>query len=183
MSKTIFIDNQEYISINEFAKEVGYSPQGIYKKINNPLNPLNELVKTVKGVKYLPKSSISVFSVETVIENSGNSLNENLNPLNNNFNSLNEEETAPREEKKDSSAPDITIEIIEMLRAELETKNKQIEDLTTQLAETTKALHQAQELTHREQDLNAKNVLLLESQEQKKKRGIFKRIFKGKDNE
>ena len=70
-----------------------------------------------------------------------------------------------------------------MLKAELETKNKQIEDLTTQLAETTKALHQAQELTHREQDLNAKNVLLLESQEQKKKRGIFKRIFKGKDNE
>ena len=70
-----------------------------------------------------------------------------------------------------------------MLRAELETKNKQIEDLTTQLAETTKALHQAQELTHREQDLNAKNVLLLENQEQKKKRGIFKRIFKGKENE
>ena len=72
MSKTILIDNQEYISINEFAKEVGYSPQGIYKRINNPLNPLNELVKTVKGVKYLPKSSITVFSVETVIENSGN---------------------------------------------------------------------------------------------------------------
>lgn len=168
MSKTLIIDNQEYISINEFAKEVGYSPQGIYKKINNPLNPLNELVKTVKGVKYLPKSSISVFSVETVIENSGNSLNDNLNDLNT--------------ENKEETAQDITAEIIKMLKAELEIKNKQIEDLNTRLAETTQALHQAQELTHREQELNAKNILMLESQEQKKKRGIFKRIFKGKNN-
>ena len=72
---------------------------------------------------------------------------------------------------------------IRKLSKRLGVKNKQIEDLTNQLAETTKALHQAQELTHREQELNAKNVLMLESQEQKKKRGIFKRIFKGKDNE
>ena len=70
-----------------------------------------------------------------------------------------------------------------MLKAELEQKNKQIEELNKRLEETTKALHQAQELTHREQELNAKNILMLESQEQKKKKGIFKRIFKGKDNE
>ena len=49
MSKSIIIDNQEYISINEFARVVEYSPQGIYKMINNPLNPLYSLVKKVKG--------------------------------------------------------------------------------------------------------------------------------------
>lgn len=160
MSKTIFIDNQEYISINEFAKEVGYSPQGIYKKINNPLNPLSGLVKTVKGVKYLPKSSISVFSVETVEEKTDNNLNEDLKD----FNAKN-------------PASHITDKIIEMLKAELEIKNKQIEELNKRLEETTKALHQAQQLTHREQELNAKNILMLESQEQKKK-GIFKKLFR-----
>lgn len=184
MSK--IIDNEEYISIKEFAAAIGYTPQGVYKKINNPLNPLHDLVKTVKGVSYLPKSSISVISAATVIEKTENDLNNDLNNTNDNLNAFNTEETeipAIEEDKKQEENTDITKEIIEMLKAELEQKNKQIEELNKRLEETTKALHQAQELTHREQELNAKNILMLESQEQKKKKGIFKRIFKGKDNE
>lgn len=169
MSKSIFIDNQEYITVNEFSSLADYTPQGIYKMIKNPLNPLNSLVKTIKGVKYLPKSSVSLVFLDVDEKNNLNSLNENLNDLNAKF------ETSKEKENTDNFAY-ISIEIIEMLKRELESKNKQIEELNNRLEETTQALQNAQELTRREQELNAKNILMLENSEQKKK-GIFKRFF------
>lgn len=172
------INGQEYLTIKEFAEAIGYTPQALYKQLNNPLNPLNLSVERVKSIKYLPKSLISSYIESTEKENSLNSLNENLNPLNQNLNSLNPKTTAPTDE----TAPKITEEIIEMLRAELDTKNKQIEELNNRLAETTKALQREQELNHRQQELTAKNILLLEEAE-KKKENIFKRIFKKKEKE
>lgn len=172
---SILLNNEEYLTIKELAEQIGYTPQALYKKINNPLNPLNKLVKTVKSVKYLPKSCISVISEE--VENL-----KPLNDLNHNLNSLNNESiynSAPDAEQKQTENTDISKAIIEMLKNELEVKNKHIEELNNRLSELTNTLQREQELNRIQQEINAKNLLLLESKENKRK-GIFKRIFKGK---
>lgn len=171
------INNQEYLTIKEFAAAVGYTPQGIYRMINNNLNDLSKVVKTVKGVKYIPKSCISVISAEFVNENEENTLNDFLNKNNDILNDFSKSsETAPAPEK-DQANTKITIEIVEMLKAELEIKNKQIEELNNRLADITETLQREQELNRRQQEISAKNLLMLESKDQKKK-GIFKRLFK-----
>lgn len=138
-----------YISIAEFSKRANISKQRVYQLLNKSLK---DFVKEVDGVKMLHiqaleryKSKENKSRVEQGFEQDFN------NPLN-----------------------DSLIKTIEVLQEQLSVKDRQIEELNNRLAETTQALHQAQELTHREQDLTAKNVLMLESQEQKKKKkGIF----------
>lgn len=138
-----------YISIAEFSKRANISKQRVYQLLNKSLS---DFVKEVDGVKMLHISALERYQskgnksrVEQGFEQDFN------NPLN-----------------------DSLIKTIEVLQEQLSVKDRQIEELNNRLAETTQALHQAQELTHREQDLNAKNVLMLESQEQKKKKkGIF----------
>ena len=171
------INNQEYLTIKEFAAAVGYTPQGIYRIINNDLNNLSKVVKTVKGVKYIPKSSIFAISAEFVNENETNTLNEILNNDNNILNDFSKSSESASAPQKDQAADSITIEIVEMLKAELEIKNKQIEDLNNRLADITETLQREQELNRRQQEISAKNLLILESTDQKKK-GIFKRLFK-----
>lgn len=168
---SIIIKNQEYLTIKEIAEIIGYTPQGIYKKINNQLNPLNTLVKTVKGVKYLPKDSVSLLVSEIGEEGS-------LNDLNNSLNDLNNESLNLKHEQDEHKKKDITEEIISMLKAELDNKNRQIEELNGRLQEITQALHQEQELNRRQQDINAKNLLMLDSKENKK--GFLKQIFSRK---
>lgn len=138
-----------YISIAEFSKRANISKQRVYQLLNKSLK---DFVKEVDGVKMLHIQALERYQskenksrVEQGFEQDFN------NPLN-----------------------DSLIKTIEVLQEQLSVKDRQIEELNNRLAETTQALHQAQELTHREQDLNAKNVLMLESQEQKKKKkGIF----------
>lgn len=138
-----------YISIAEFSKRANISKQRVYQLLNKSLK---DFVKEVDGVKMLHISALEHYQskvnksrVEQRFEQDFN------NPLN-----------------------DSLIKTIEVLQEQLSVKDRQIEELNNRLAETTQALHQAQELTHREQDLTAKNVLMLESQEQKKKKkGIF----------
>ena len=138
-----------YISIAEFSKRANISKQRVYQLLNKSLK---DFVKEVDGVKMLHIQALERYQkkenksrVEQGFEQDFN------NPLN-----------------------DSLIKTIEVLQEQLSVKDRQIEELNNRLAETTQALHQAQELTHREQDLTAKNVLMLESQEQKKKKkGIF----------
>ena len=138
-----------YISIAEFSKRANISKQRVYQLLNKSLS---DFVKEVDGVKMLHISALERYQSKGNKSRVEQGFEQDLNnPLN-----------------------DSLIKTIEVLQEQLSVKDRQIEELNNRLAETTQALHQAQELTHREQDLNAKNVLMLESQEQKKKKkGIF----------
>ena len=138
-----------YISIAEFSKRANISKQRVYQLLNKSLS---DFVKEVDGVKMLHISALERYQSKGNKSRVEQGFKQDLNnPLN-----------------------DSLIKTIEVLQEQLSVKDRQIEELNNRLAETTQALHQAQELTHREQDLNAKNVLMLESQEQKKKKkGIF----------
>lgn len=143
--------NQEsnYISIAEFSKRANISKQRVYQLLNKSLK---DFVKEVDGVKMLHIQALERYQSK-----------ENKSRLKQGF-----------EQELNNPLNDSLIKTIEVLQEQLSVKDRQIEELNNRLAETTQALHQAQELTHREQDLNAKNVLMLESQEQKKKKkGIF----------
>ena len=138
-----------YISIAEFSKRANISKQRVYQLLNKSLS---DFVKEVDGVKMLHIQALERYQSKGNKSRVEQGFEQDLNnPLN-----------------------DSLIKTIEVLQEQLSVKDRQIEELNNRLAETTQALHQAQELTHREQDLNAKNVLMLESQEQKKKKkGIF----------
>jgi hypothetical protein len=138
-----------YISIAEFSKRANISKQRVYQLLNKSLK---DFVKEIDGVKMLHIQALERYQNKENNSRVEQGFEQDLNnPLN-----------------------DTLIKTIEILQEQLNVKDRQIEELNNRLAETTHALHQSQELTHREQDLNAKNVLMLESQEQKKKKkGIF----------
>lgn len=50
------MENQETISIKEYAEAKGISVQAVYKRLNKPLNPLNPFVVEVESKKRLLKS-------------------------------------------------------------------------------------------------------------------------------
>ena len=50
--------NKDYLTIKEFAKEVGISQQAVYKQLNNKLKPY---LKEVDNKKMLEKSALELF--------------------------------------------------------------------------------------------------------------------------
>jgi len=72
----------------------------------------------------------------------------------------------------------VSAELVKMLRAQLDMKDKQIEDLSARLSETTAALTETTRSLQAAQALHAGTMKQLPD----KKPGFFKRLFHGKKN-
>lgn len=152
------MDEQQYVSIKEFARRVGVSPQAIYKRLNQVGNRLNNYIKLVGNQRMLNIQALQdVYGIEVVNENQ---------PV----------------EKPDDNLSQPEQGVIEVLREqlrvkdeqmerELQVKNEQIRILQQQLREESERHHaelqRAQENLEREQQLHLlsqRRVLELEGQ-------------------
>ena len=83
---------KEYLSIKDFANEVGVSQQAIYKQLNNKLKPY---LRVVENKKMLEKTALSLFSKDEkcneVEQQLINFLQTELNVLRSELNAKNEQ--------------------------------------------------------------------------------------------
>ena len=137
----------EYISIKEFARRAGVSPQSIYKRLNQVDNQLNNYIKPVGNQRMLNIQALQdVYGIEVGNQNQ------------------------PVEQPDDNlSQPEQAV--IEVLREQIRVKDEQIQTLQQQLREESERHHaelqQAQENLEREQQLHLlsqRRVLELEGQ-------------------
>ena len=101
------MDQDEYISIAEFAKRAGLTPQGVYKQLNNRLSTY---VKVHNG-----KKRISIKALEIFLSTDVNQVDK---PFNNQFNNVYQP---------------VDNQTIEILKEQLDIKDKQIEQLQQDL--------------------------------------------------
>lgn len=110
---------EQFLSIKQFAKMAKVSPQSIYKRLNQVDNSLNNYVKTVESKKMIDcRALYDIYGIKI------------------------EQPSQPEVEQGEQQKQpvnDVTNQLIEMLRNELEAKNKQ-------LAEMQKLLDQEQQL-------------------------------------
>ena len=152
----------EYLSIKDFAKKAGVSQQSLYKRLNNPNNQLNNYVKMVENQKMIDIRALQeVYGVE-VEQPIQPKVEQVEQPIQPNFDSILSQNQ----------------QMIDMLKEQLEAKDKQIENL--------------QKLLDQEQHLNAMNhekILLLESkleepnevdpkESDEQQKGFWSRLFK-----
>lgn len=124
---------EEYISISEFAKRAGVSPQAIYKRLSTDLS--TEL-KVVDNRKMLKASALEKFG---------------LNLVDNQFNNQVETVEPTKEEKNETIMMlQKTISLLETqtetLQQQLSLKDKQIEELNERLKESHVLIDQQQKL-------------------------------------
>ena len=138
---------KELLTIKEFAEMVGFSVQGIYKRLNTEGNPLKDFLVVENKTKFLKREALELFEDGT------------------------EESSRPSFGEEESSALlPIQAQMIEILREQLEEKDKQISSLLARIEEQSKLLSQQQTIT-----------ALLEQKNQEK-RSFWKRVFrKGKE--
>lgn len=109
----------EYISVSEFAKRAGVSRPTIYAKLDNELS---SYCKVVKGKKTINSKALSLFGVKESVKNFTD--NETLLQM-----------------------VSVLQSQAEMLKGQLEVKDRQIEELNERLAETSQSLRA---ITHTE---------------------------------
>ncbi len=121
------MDQDEYISIAEFARRAGVTPQAVYKQLNNQVgNQLSTYVKIHNG-----KKRISIKALELFLSTDVNQVD---NQFNNQFNNF--------------SQP-VDNQIIEVLREQLADKAKQIEQKDAQIERLQDDLRTSREEYHR----------------------------------
>lgn len=109
----------EYLSISEFAKRAGVSRPTIYSKLDNELS---SYCKIVKGKKVINSKALALFGVKESVKNFTD--NESLLQM-----------------------VSVLQSQTEMLKGQLEVKDRQIESLNERLAETSQSLRA---ITHKE---------------------------------
>jgi AcrR family transcriptional regulator len=162
--------DSKYITIKEFAKRVGVSPQAIYKQVDNKLNKYVKLVDNHKMIDIRALQEIYDVEVEQLFQ-------PNIQPV--------EQPIQPQNQQ-----------LIDMLQAEMDKKNEQIEALQQIIKDNDKKYHelmmQAQQNLEREQQLHLlskQRILELEDsrqniQEQEvaptdgEPRGFFSRLLR-----
>ena len=151
----------EYLSIKDFAEKAGVSQQSLYKRLNKLNNQLNNYIKVVDNQKMIDIRALQeVYGVE-VEQPIQPKIEPVEQPIQPNFDSILSQNQ----------------QMIDMLKEQLEAKDKQIENL--------------QKLLDQEQHLNAMNhekILLLESKleeptepvepDEEPPKGFWARIFK-----
>lgn len=101
------MEKGEYISIAEFARRAGITPQAVYKQLNNQVdNRLSTYVKVHNGKKRINIKALELF------------LSTDVNQVDNQFNNF--------------SQP-VDNQTIEILKEQLDIKDKQIEQLQSDL--------------------------------------------------
>ena len=132
--------NDEYISIPEFAKRVGVTPQAIYKKLSTELS--TELVM-VDNRKMLKKSALERYGLNQV----DNQVEPVVKPVDNQVEPSNE--TVVMLQK--------TISLLETqaetLQKQLEVKDRQIADMSKQIEELNERLKESHVLIDQQQKL------------------------------
>ena len=141
----------EYLSIKDFAERAGVSQQSLYKRLNKLNNQLNNYIKLVDNQKMIDIRALQeVYGVE-VEQPIQPKVEQVEQPIQPNFDSILSQNQ----------------QMIDMLKEQLEAKDKQIENL--------------QKLLDQEQQLNAMNhekILLLESKLEEPPKGFWTRVFK-----
>jgi transcriptional regulator with XRE-family HTH domain len=137
--------SKNYLTIKEFAKRAGVSPQYIYKLINNQTdNSLTTSLKVENGKKYLNISALSMF--------------------------IQEESSKPVEQPIDNSLTTSLNATIDALTKQLEIKDNQLLAQSEQIASLIKLNENQQVLLKNEQE----KLLMIESGHKPKKWGLFK---------
>ena len=148
----------EYLSIKDFAKRAGVSQQAIYKQVERKLNNYVKMVENQKMIDIRALQEVYGVEVEQPIQPKIEPVEQPIQP---NFDSILSQNQ----------------QMIDMLKEQLEAKDKQIENL--------------QKLLDQEQHLNAMNhekILLLESKleeptepvepDEEPPKGFWTRFFK-----
>lgn len=152
-------DKKDLLTVKEFARITNKSQQAIYKQLNNRLNPFVQLVDNQRMLERRALQEVFGIEVEQPIQPK----------LNNQFN----QETP----------------LYEILKGELEAKNKQIEELQKELSKEREHTREQSEriavLADQAQKLQLAQMKPQltdgELEPQPDKQGLFKRIF-GKQN-
>lgn len=131
--------DKQYLSILEYAKIKGITPQAVYKQLNNKLK---DFLIEVESKKYIKIEALSESELKEVEQQ-----------LNNEFN---------------NSCQEFNNQIQPFLERQIEEKDKQIERLFQQIAEKDKQIESLQNLLNQSQQLQAiEKQLLLENQKKK----------------
>lgn len=163
--------SKKYISIKEFATNVGISVQAVYKRIKNSNDKIQPYLNRVNGKVY-----IDISAVDELYK--GERLNLELNQVEGTNNLLKEDE-----QKNFSQVISILNQQIIAYRKELEVKDKQLEVKDKQIADLTEIVKQHSKALDQQQQLNLidKNKLLqLESAEAKNEKKGFNWFKKNK---
>ena len=140
------VDNEVYISVNEFSQLVGLSRQTVYKRMRQDLSPF---VKVVDKRKMLSEQALRLFEVDKVVNQSVNhGLQEEINQQVKWFTELSRQ--------------------VDTLTRQLEIKDKQIEDLNARLADAQSMAQANAVLASQAQQLQA--IETQERQEQRRRR-------------
>lgn len=120
------MNQDEYISIAEFAKRAGITPQAVYKQLNNQVdNRLSTYVKVHNGKKRLHIKALELF------------LSTGVNQVDNQFNNQFNNFSQPVDNQVDNQ----TNQIIGILRDQIERKDAQIEQLQEDLRASREEYH------------------------------------------
>lgn len=152
------MNNDEYISIKEFADKSGTSPQNIYQRMKQ--GSLNQFVKSLNGKKYINIKALELFDQSNFKSNS-TCLKKVEQELESSLKLLDNE----REKNKELSNE------IELLKVEKQDLTKQIFDLNKKIQEYADKFSN---LAEQQQTLNLLAVA--------KKKNIFLRLFGKKDH-
>lgn len=154
--------NKKYITIKEFSKAAGISTQAVYKQVDNRLKPY---LKMVDGKKMINVDALKLYKEEKPQEHEENS---------NSTSCATSCSTIAQPQKVEQ-------QIIDLLKDELDKKNKQIEKLQEQLDKAQTLISQEQQLRLVEQqkyiDLKEQVDDLTKEEAEPKKKGLFSRFF------
>ncbi len=147
----------DYISIAEFARMAGISPAAVYKRVNNKVdNQLLTHIKIVDGKKRINKGALELFNgpgSQPVINQSSQPVdNQLLTILQENMDVLKGELEVKNKQLNDQA---------EQSNRQLEIKDKQIEQLSKANDRLNDRLQEANQLNHQ-------NQILLDQQKQPK---------------
>lgn len=138
------MNEDQYLSIKDFAQAAGVSVQSVYKRLNQVENPLNQYLNLIDGRKMLDiKALKGLYGVE-VEQPVEQPLNQSCQP---------------------NSTGDTAIKALNqqlgVLQDQLKSKDLQIEELNQRLKESMQLLDQQQKLTA----IAEQKVMMLEQQE------------------
>ena len=116
------MEQDEFISIAEFARRAGVTPQAVYKQLNNQVdNRLSTYVKVHNGKKRISTKALELF-LSTGINQVDNQVD---NRFNNQFNNFSQPVDNHNDTRKD--------EIIALLKEQVADQKEQIEQLQSDL--------------------------------------------------
>ena len=147
------MEDKQYLSVSEYAEIKGISKQAVYKQLNNKLK---NFVVEVENQKYIDRAALTEEQKQKVEQPLNPKVEQVEQPFNPNFQPL--------------------------LEKQIEEKDKQIERLFQQIEEKDKQIETLQNLLNQSQQLQAiDRKLLLEKENQKKKRKGILKLFSRKE--